>query len=307
MREGSRPWWPYFLLTLPPLFWALNVVVARAMRNDIPPVAMCFWRWIIAGIIVVPLAATGLRSKWPAIRGAWKPLAALGLIGVTLFNTISYAALRHTTATNAALLNSTIPVFILLLSWIALHERAPRRQALGVGISLIGVIAILAQGELSTLTGLSFNRGDLWLLGAMLLWSVYTLLLRWKPTELSPLELLACIILSGLPVLGVAYALELASGQSFEVRPATAAALAYYGIFPSVFAYLCFNRGVALLGHTKAGIFIHLVPVFGVILSAVLIGELPHVYHIAGMALVFGGIWLSSTARPQLPAIASEP
>jgi drug/metabolite transporter (DMT)-like permease len=101
--------------------------------------------------------------------------------------------------------------------------------------------------------------------------------------------------------------LEVASGQSFEVRPATAAALAYYGIFPSVFAYLCFNRGVALLGHTKAGIFIHLVPVFGVILSAVLIGELPHVYHIAGMALVFGGIWLSSTARPQLAAIASEP
>ena len=117
----------------------------------------------------------------------------------------------------------------------------------------------------------------------------------------------ACIILFGLPLLGGAYALELASGRSFELRPSTAAALAYYGVFPSVIAYLCFNRGVALLGHTKAGLFIHLVPVFGVILSAVLLGEPPHLYHLAGMALVFGGIWLSSTARPQLPAIASEP
>ena len=306
MRQRSA-WWPYALLTLPPLFWALNVIVGRAMRNDIPPVAMSFWRWVIAALIVLPFTARELYAQRVAVRRAWKAIALLGLIGVAAFNTLSYAALRHTTATNAALLNSTIPVFILLLSWVALRERVSGRQLLGVCISSAGVVTILARAELSTLTGLRFNRGDLWLLGAMLMWSVYTLLLRSKPSELSSLAFLGGMILFGLPVLGVAYAFELAAGATFHPTLATVAALTYYGIFPAIFAYVLFNYGVAALGPGKAGIFIHLVPVYGFILSAILLDEPPHLYHLIGILLVFGGIALSSTARRPLPAIASEP
>lgn len=288
---------PYLLLTLAPLFWALNVVVGRAMRFDIPPVAMSFWRWTIAGLILLPLVARDLRHQWPIVRAAWKQLAALGLLSVTLFNTLCYIGLQWTTATNAALFNSVIPVFILPIAWMLYGERAGARQMVGVLLSLLGVLVIVAQGSVDTLLGLHVNRGDLWLLAAMLLWAFYTVLLRLRPGALNGLSFLACIVYFGLPPLAIAYAFEVWSGRAFTLSPSVSLSFLYFGIFPSILSGLCFNRGVAAVGPVRAGIFVHLMPVFGILLSALLLHEMPQLYHLAGMSLVFAGIWLSSRGR----------
>jgi len=288
---------PYLLLSLAPLFWAGNVVIGRAMRHDIPPVAMSFWRWAIAGVILLPLVAGELRTQWPAIRRNWWLLAAFGLLGVTLFNTFSYLGLQWTTATNAALLNSTIPVIVALASWLLLREPLSARQTLGIGVSLIGVLTILVEGSAARLLSLSFNRGDLILLLAMALWALYTLLLRRKPGELSAAGFLGAIVYFGLPPLALLYAAELASGATFTLAPATGAALAYYAVFPSILAFLCFNHGVAAVGAARGSLFIHLFPVYTVVVSGVALGEFPRPYHFVGIALVLIGIWLTTGAR----------
>jgi len=288
---------PYLLLTLAPLFWALNMVIGRAMRFDIPPVAMSFWRWVIAGALLLPFVARDLRTHWPTIRASWRILALLGLLSVTLFNTLCYIGLQWTSATNGTLLNSVIPVLIIPIAWILLREKARTRQSVGVAVSLLGVLVIVSQGHLEVLLNLSINRGDLWLFTAMVLWAFYTVLLRWRPKELSGLPFLACIVYFGLPLLALAYAVEVASGRSFAFSPGIGLTFAYFGVFPSILSNLCFNKGVAMVGPNRAGVFVHLMPVFGILLAALLLGERPQLHHLAGMALVFAGIALSSSGR----------
>ena len=220
---------PYLLLALATLFWAGNIVIARAMRADIPPVAMAFWRWSIAFAVVMPFAFRTLVRHRDVLRRSWLLLFLLGGVGVATYNTMCYIALQTTTATNGTLFNSLIPVFIVPIAWLLLRERIRPLQGFGVAISLAGVVVIVARGDLGNLRDLSFNAGDLWLLGAMVLWAFYTVALRFKPPELGTLPFLAAIILFGLPVLAVFYAIELASGVRFELTAANAVTLAYYG------------------------------------------------------------------------------
>jgi drug/metabolite transporter (DMT)-like permease len=297
---------PYVLLTLAPLFWAGNMVLGRAMRIDIPPIAMSFWRWALAGLILLPLVWRDVERHLPVIRREWRVLSVLGLLSVTLFNTLCYIGLQWTTATNGTLFNSIIPVLIIPIAWLALREGITRQQALGVAISLGGVVTIVVQGDLRALLALRINDGDLWLLAAMALWAGYTVLLRWRPAELTGLAFLACIIYFGLPGLALAYVLELLSGRAFQPTVPVLATLLYYGIFPSILSNLCFNAGVKAIGPNRAGIFSHLMPVFGILLSVVFLRESPQSYHWIGMALVFSGIWLTSTARTH-PGLQGEP
>jgi len=300
-RLRAAGWVSYALLCLPPLFWAGNMVVGRAMRNEIPPVAMTFWRWTIAGALLTPFVIRELVAHRAEILRAWKLFFVLGLINVAVFNTLCYAGLRHTTATNAVLLNSTVPVFILLIGWLALREPLSLRQVAGVLLSMIGVIVIVAHGDLQMLFTLRLNIGDVWLLIAMVIWAIYTVLLRWSPVRMSTGASLAAMILFGLPPLAAMYAVELASGAGFRFSSASALTLAYYGVFPSVLAYLFYNRGVVEIGANRAGVFVHLVPVFGFILSALFLDEPPRMYHVVGMICVFFGIWLCTSARVRRP------
>lgn len=297
MSAGRAGPSPYLLLALGTLCWAGNIVLARAMHAEIPPVAMAFWRWTIAFLVVLPFAYRPLFEHRAVLRRSWLMLAFLGGIGVASYNTLCYIALQTTTATNAVLFNSLIPVLIVPIAWVVLRERIRPLQGLGVAISLIGVVVIVARGELDTLLTLTFNQGDLWLIAAMVLWAFYTVVLRFKPKELGTLPFLAAIILFGLPVLAVFYAIELASGARFALTPTTAATLAYYGTMPSVVAYLFFNRGVAMVGPQRAGIFIHLVPAYGVLLSTLFLHESFRPFHAVGIALIFSGIWFTTSAR----------
>jgi len=291
---------PYLLLTLTSLFWAANWVVGRAMRNEIPPIAMGFWRWTIALAILLPFAASELRRKWHVVRANWLTLTLLGCLGAVAFNTLVYVGLQYTAATNGVLFNSVSPVLIILLSWVVARERISKLQGCGVLLSLAGVMAIVARGDTASLAAFQFNRGDLWLITAMLLWAVYTIVLRRRPRELSATGFLAAMLLLSLPFLLPFYVWEFVRRGGFALTQATVAALAYYSTFPSIVAYLFWNRGVAQVGPTKAGLFVHLMPLFGAVLAVIFLDENLYAYHYAGAVLIFSGIWL--TTRRATPA-----
>jgi len=274
-------------------------VVGRVMRDDIPPVAMGFWRWALALLILLPFVAPELQRNWPVVRRDALKLALLGALGATVFNSMIYAGLQFTAATNGILFNSVSPILTVLMSWALLHDRLSRRQAVGVAVSLMGVLAIVARGDPEMLATLHFNRGDLWLIAAMLLWSGYTLLLRWRPPELSATAFLAAMLALSLPVLLPFYAWEFTARGGFAITAPTAGALAYYATLPSIVSYLFWNRGVVQVGPNRAALFVHLMPVFAAVLSVIFLGERLYGYHFIGAALIFGGIWL--TTRRESP------
>lgn len=301
MSTDSKPFhWlksPYLLLSLTSLFWAANWVIGRAMRNEMPPVAMGFWRWVIALLLLLPFAAPELKRHWHVMRANWFTLTLLGCLGAIAFNTMIYIGLQHTAATNGVLFNSLSPVIIILLSWLLMRERITAMQGFGVALSLAGVLAIVARGDPGALAAFRFNPGDLWLISAMVLWGFYTIVLRRRPPELSATAFLAAMLLFSLPLLLPFYLWEYAQRGGFALSLPTAAALAYYGTLPSIAAYLFWNRGVAQIGANRAGLFVHLMPVFGALLSVIFLGERLYAYHYAGAVLVFGGIWLTTRRR----------
>lgn len=284
---------PYLLLTLTVLFWSGNMVVGRGIRGDVPPLAMAFWRWAVALLCVLPLALPHLKTQWPLLRRGWKPLLVLGLLGVGGYNTFAYLALQETTATNATLLNSFIPIVTITISWAFLGKHLTRLQSTGVLISLSGALAIVSRGDPAVLLHLNLNVGDLWMLLAVLDWAIYTVALAWRPAGLHPMLMLGATTAIGLAALAPAYAWEIAAGRHIHLHAGSLAALAYVGIFPSFIGYIFYNRGVAEVGANRASLFIHLMPVFGTLLSALFLGEIPQWYHYAGIGLIFSGIWLT--------------
>ena len=284
---------PYLLLTLTAFFWSSNMVIGRAIRADMPPLTLAFWRWTVAALFILPLGLPHLRAQWPALRRAWRPLLVLGGLGIGGYNTFAYLGLQQTTATNAALLNSFIPIATIAISWAFLGKALRRIEAVGVLVSLAGAMTIVARGDLAVLANLNLNVGDLWMLVAVLDWALYTIALTWRPAGVHPMLMLSAMILVGLLILAPVHAWELAQGGQVHLGAIPILAVAYIGVFPGFVAYVFYNRGVAEVGAAKASLFIHLMPVFGTLLSAVFLSEVPHWYHYLGIALIFSGIGLT--------------
>lgn len=282
------------LAALPPLFWAGNFVLGRALHADIPPLALSFWRWALALLILLPFAYRGLRLQAELARRHWGWLSVLALLGVTSYNTFAYLGLQTTTATNGVLLASTTPVWIVLLSWLLLGQGVGVLQGLGLLLSLVGVLAIVSEGDAANLVAIRPNPGDLWILAASLDWALYSVCLRWRPAGLDPLVFLTVTVALGCVPLAGLYAWELALGRGFVATPTNLAALAYVALFPSVLAYVIWNRSVARLGANRTGQYIHLMPLFGALLAIALLGERPGWFHGAGVVLIAGGIWLAA-------------
>ena len=289
---------PYLLLTLTTLFWSGNMVVGRAVRGEIPPFSLAFWRWAIALLLTLPLALPHLRAQWPLLRKGWKPIVALGLLGVGGYNTLAYIALQYTGATNASLLNSFIPVATIALSWVFLKKHLRGLEWAGVIVSLSGVMTIVCRGEPAALTALTFNAGDLWMLGAVFVWALYTIGLQWRPAGLHPMLLLAALTAVGLTALAPAYAWEISQGRHIHGSASSLAAIVYIGTLPSFVGYIFYNRAVGEVGASKASLFIHLMPVFGTLLSALFLDEIPRLFHFVGIALIFLGIYLTTSRTP---------
>jgi drug/metabolite transporter (DMT)-like permease len=256
--------------------------------------AMTFFRWFFAVLILAPFAWRHLRRDWPIVRRNWKPMVLLGAIGVGTHNALAYLGLNYTTATNGVILNSFIPVMIIAFSWLFLRERLSALQLAGVIISLAGVLTILSQGSMAVLASLELNAGDLLIILSMAMWSAYTIGLRWRPSGLHMLTFLFVLMVIGdLAVLPLFFA-ELAFGRHMEVTLANLAALVSVALFASVLAYIFWNRGVEQVGASVAGLFVHLMPVFGILLAWLFLGERLALFHVAGIALILTGIWITS-------------
>jgi drug/metabolite transporter (DMT)-like permease len=298
---------PYLLLSLTSLFWSLNWVIGRAIVGHVSPLALTFIRWTVAIAIMMPFAWPEIRAHWPAVRRHWKVIAWLGFWGTGLHNAFAYVGLQYTTATNGAILNSSIPIFIILLGWLVYRDTITRAQALGVAISLTGVVAILTRGDPRVIADLSLNRGDLIVLVGMVFWAAYTIFLRMKPAELPGLAMLTCCGVFGVALLFPLFLLELAFfGGHVEFTPATLGAMLYLGVFPSFVGYVFWNKAVAEVGAQVAGIFVHLMPVFVSLLAWIFLGERIHFFHVAGIALILAGIALTSRGRRAVPEPGPE-
>lgn len=288
---------PYILLALTALFWSGNFIVARAVHLDVPPMGLVFWRWFGAMVLVLPFAWRHIKADWPVIRQHWRIIFALAAIGVASFNTLVYLGLQSTTALNAVLLQSAIPICIVVFAYVIFRDTVRPLQAVGIALSLTGVMTIVARGEAAAIHGLAFNRGDLLVFGAVVLWAIYSVLLRKRP-EIHPLSFLTVTIIISVVLLAPLYTWEHSSGRTMQVDLTTVLAVGYVAIFPSVIAYMFYNRGVDLIGANRAGTFIHLMPLFGSIMAILFLGESFRLYHAVGIALILGGLTLAVRPRP---------
>ena len=281
---------PYVLLTLCMLFWAGNAVVGRAVVGVVPPLTLSFWRWVIALAIIVPFGLPHVRKDFAAVRAQWRTLFMLALFSVAAFNTLLYLALKWTTAINASLVGATGPAVIPLIAWMVLRERVSPRQAAGIAASFGGVLIVITQGDVGVLASLGFNHGDLLVLLAVVAWSIYSVLLRRHSASLHPLTFLTVTFAFGFAIITPFAAWEYANGARMTLSALSLGGIAYVGIFPSLFSFLFWNRGVTAIGVSRAAQFLYLVPVFAAALAIAFLGESLAFHHVAGVALIFIGI-----------------
>jgi drug/metabolite transporter (DMT)-like permease len=288
----------YLLLALAMLFWAGNWVLGRALRDAMQPVALNFWRWAIAVLVLAPFALPGLRAQAGVLRRNAGILVVLALTGAALFHCLIYLGLQTTATVNAILLNSSLPLFILLCSWALEGETPNRRQVAGMLVSLAGILVILSRGAPAQLLELDLHVGDLWILVAMPVWGVYSVLLKRRPPQLGGVAFLFVISLAATLLLAPAFALEAWRHPPRLPAPEVAAGVLYIGLFASVGAYICWNRGVAAVGANAAGFTLHLLPVFGTILAMLFLGESFRPFHAAGFATILTGVFVATRASP---------
>jgi len=284
---------PYLLLSITALCWAGNAIVGRLAAGHIPPVTLSFLRWSIAFLIILPFAWKHLVRDWGAIRARLGTMIVLSVTGIGAFNTLQYWALEHTQALNTLLLQSAGPLFVAVWSLILLGVRLTLAQAGGIALSLTGVLVILLHGDLTALTGIELNRGDLIFTVALAIFGLYSVLSLKRP-QIHGLSFVGFTFGCGAACLVPLLGWGLLSRPGMQLDATNLLTLFYVAVFPSTLAYLCFNRGVQLIGANRAAPFFHVVPVFGSAMAIVFLGERPQLFHIIGFALVLTGVFVAS-------------
>jgi drug/metabolite transporter (DMT)-like permease len=305
-NAGSPGGWlanqPYVLLCITALCWAGNAIVGRLAAGHIPPVTLSFLRWALAFLIILPFAWKHLKRDWGAIRAGLGTMIAISIIGISAFNTLQYWALEHTTALNTLLLQSAGPLFVAVWSLILLGVRLTLAQAGGIVLSLVGVLVILLHGDLTALTSIQFNEGDLIFTVAIAIFGLYSVLTLKRP----PIHILSFVGFTygcGAACLIPLLIWEFCSRPPMQLNTDNLLMLLYVAVFPSTVAYLCFNRGVELIGANRAAPFFHVVPLFGAVMAMVFLGERLRLFHVVGFALVLTGVYVASR-KASAPAIS---
>ncbi len=282
--------WPYLVLLLPPLFWAGNFIVGRAFASDLGAITMSFYRWLFALCLLLPFAFQTVRRELPVIINNLPILTILALLSVASFNVLLYLGLRDTEATNALLINSSIPVWIVLFGVLFFKDTLSARRGAGILVSLIGVAYLILSGQSDHFT---VNPGDLWVISSSIGWALYSLTLRKKPSELSGLGFLAYIVFFGVFFNGLLLSLNPLNEPPIPLTLDTLYAVGYVAIFASLGAYVCWNYGVGQLGAQVAGQYIHLMPFYGVILAYIFLNESLTSNHWISGALIATGLFLA--------------
>ena len=296
------PFWnaPWLLLILANLFWAGNIVLGRGVAGLVPPITLAWCRWTGAFCLALGFAWPLLRRDLPALRRHWRLMLVLSATGIATYNTMSYIGLNGTTALNVLLLQSASPLVIIVWAFALFGDRPSPRQTLGVLVSLLGVAAIAARGSLDVLLHLQINVGDIWILVAIVINGPYYSLLRRRPA-VHPVSFLVAAMGIGSCMMFPFMLGEWFVGARITGGMPAYLAIAYIAVFPSLIAYLFFNRGVELLGASLAGQSMHLMPLFGSILAVLFLGEQFRAYHAVGIALIGTGILLASLRTAPVP------
>jgi drug/metabolite transporter (DMT)-like permease len=284
---------PYLLLSITSLCWAGNAIVGRLAAGHIPPGTLSFLRWFFAFLIILPFAWKHLVRDWSAIRARLGIMVVLAVTGIGAFNTMQYWALEHTQALNTLLLQSAGPLFIAVWSLALLGIRLTLAQAVGIVLSLCGVLMILLHGDLTTLKNIEFNRGDLIFILALLMFGLYSVLSLKRP-QIHGLSFVGFTFGVGAACLVPLFVWELVARPPIELDTANLLTLFYVAVFPSTVAYLCFNRGVQLIGANRAAPFFHMIPVFGAVMAFAFLDERPQWFDVTGFALVLTGVFVAS-------------
>lgn len=286
------PWWAVFLLSVSALAWAGNYVMGRWVAGAVPPGGLALGRWVVATLVLLPLAWPHLQRDLPAIVARWRYLLFMGLIGGATFGTLQYAGLQFTTATNGGLIGAMSPLLISLAGAALFGDRLSWRQWAGLALSLSGAVTIVAKGDLSNLAALRLNIGDLMILATLVAWAVYSAMLRLRPAmhwTSFTFVVFAVALAGNVPVAVVEH---LSGSPLLPTWPAVISIL-YTGLASSAVGFIAWNRGVEIVGSQRAGLFLNLIPVLSVALAFLLLGERLEVYHAVACLLVFGGLALA--------------
>ena len=284
---------PYLLLCITTLGWAGNAIVGRLAAGHIPPVTLSFLRWFLAFLILLLPAWKHLARDWAAIRARLGIMIVLSVTGISVFNTMQYWALEHTSALNTLLLQSASPLFVAIWSLILLGVRLTLAQAGGIVLSMAGVLVILLHGDLTALASIAFNKGDVIFTVAIIIFGLYSVLTLKRP-NIHGLSFVGFTFGASAACLIPPLIWELVSRPPMRLNTENLLTLFYVAVFPSIVAYLCFNRGVQLIGANRAAPFFHVVPVFGSAMAIAFLGERLQAYHVIGFALVLTGVFVAS-------------
>lgn len=298
----------YLLLATTTLFWGGNFIVGRAVSAEIPPIALAWWRWLFALVVILPFTAKSLWQLRHLLRHHWLFLSGVAILGVTNFNTFVYLGLQTSTATDAVLLLSATPIIILLFSRLLFNEPISSRQLLGIILSLIGVLVIITGGVPTNIAAVFQGAvSSLWILAAVISWSLYSVLLRKRSADIGGQAFFAITVVIGWVMITPFYLYEhYLLDKTLPLTTNALYSIIYVGLFASVFAFLFWNRGVEILGANRAGNFIHLIPVWALLLASLLLGENMYWFHWLGIMLIFSGIGLASLKRSTQATVAAR-
>ncbi len=288
----------YLILILTTIFWSGNFIVGKAASTfQIPPFSLNFYRWFFAGFILFPFTYKEILNKKKYILENIGFFIILGITSITIFNSIVYYSLYYTQVISGILMISTIPVWIIFISSILNIEKTNIFQIIGVIFSLTGVIFIITKADLDLIKNLDFNKGDLSMVVAMFSWAVYSALLKSKKYEISQFTLLQVVIITGLIFLIPIYFIEMYLGHLIVLGKPFILTLTYVVLFPGLAAFFFWIKGISLIGANRAGIFLHLMPIFGAAMAMIIFDEKFMYYHIFGAIFIVAGIALSNKKK----------
>ena len=288
----------YFLLVLTTIFWSGNFIVGKAASMyEIPPFSLNFYRWFFAGLILLPFTIKELINKKNYIINNIGFFIILGITSITIFNSIVYYSLYYTQVINGVLMISTIPVWIIFIASLLKIEKTNIFQIIGVILSLTGVIFIITKADLELIKNLDFNKGDLSMVAAMFAWAVYSALLKKKTYEISQITLLQVVIICGLVFLIPIYFIEMNTGNIIKLGKPFYLTLTYVVLFPGLASFFFWIKGISIIGANRAGVFLHLMPIFGAIMAMIIFDEKFMFYHFLGAVFIVMGITLSNKKK----------
>ena len=298
MKQNNKIYLAAIYLFAATLFWAGNFIVGKtASINEIPPVSLNFYRWVLAWLILLPFTYKELIKKKNYILNNIGLFIILGITAVTIFNSALFYSLKFTQVISGVLMISTVPVMIIFISSLLKIERTNIFQIIGVILSLTGVLFIVTKADFELLKNLDFNRGDIFMIIAMLSWATYSALLKKQKYELSQISLLQAVIGFGVIFLIPLYLIDLNMGNLIKLEKPFFLTLTYVVLFPGLASFFFWIKGVSLIGANRAGVFLHLMPILGAVMAMIIFDEKILFYHFLGAIFIIAGITLSNKKK----------